>query len=110
MQAIAPYLGVMFQVIMERIETVVESLRKYHPELESRKLELVSSFSSEKEAKEYFRKIYHWEHRVSMLKYQLNGKYFSGFKIKIDLNKRCIKHLTNCYVNIASANRGTLYR
>lgn len=100
----------MFQVSMGRIETVVESLRKDYPDLESSRFELVFSFSSEKEAKEYFRKIYHWEHHDSMIKYQLNGMYFSGFKVETDLNAKHIKNLTDCYVDLASETHGTLYR
>lgn len=95
---------------MDRIETIVESLRKDYSELESTKFELVFSFPSEKMAKEYFRKIYHWEHHDTMIKYQLDSMYFSGFKIKIDLNTKHLKYLTKCYVNLASETEGNLYR
>ena len=95
---------------MVRIETIVKSLRKDHSDLESTEFELVFSFPSEKMAKEYFRKIYHWEHHDSMIKYQLDGIYFSGFKIKTDLNAKHLRHLTECYVDLASETEGNLYR
>ena len=94
---------------MDRIETIVESLRKDYSELESTEFELVFSFPSEKMAKEYFRKIYHWEHHDTMIKYQRDGMYFSGFKIKTDLNAKYIKCLTECYVHLASETEGNLY-
>ena len=95
---------------MDRIETIVKSLQKDHSDLESTEFELVFSFPSEKMAKEYFRKIYHWEHHDTMIKYQLDGLYFSGFKIKTDLNTQHLRHLTECYVDLASETEGNLYR
>ena len=94
---------------MDRVETIVKSLRKYY-ELESTEFELVFSFPSEKMAKEYFEKIYHWEHNDRMIQYKLDGMYFSGFKIKTDLNAKHLKYLTECYVNLASETDGNLYR
>ncbi|KTF18221.1 hypothetical protein [Pseudoalteromonas sp. H105] len=95
---------------MDRIETIVESIGKVYPELESGKFELVFSFRTEKAAKEYFMKIYHWEHHDTMVSYQLNADYLSGFKIDIDLNAKHLKYLTDSYVVLASETQGNLYR
>ncbi|KJY96051.1 hypothetical protein [Pseudoalteromonas ruthenica] len=95
---------------MNRIATLVGSLRKAYPEIESCKFELIFSFPTEEAAKEYFRKTYHWEHHDGMIKYQLNGECFSGFKTEIELNANYIKHLTGCYVDLASETQGSLHR
>ena len=95
---------------MDRIETIVESIGKVYPKLESGIFELVFSFCSEIAAKEYFMKIYHWEHHDTMVSYQLNADYFSGFKIETDLNAKHLKYLTDSYVDLASETQGSLYR
>jgi len=102
--------GRWFKLSMDRIETIVKSLRKCRSDLESTKFELVFSFPSDEMAQEYFRKTYHWEHHDSMIKYQLDDLFFSGFKIKTDLNAKNLMYLTKCYVDLAAETKGNLYR
>ncbi|ATD01458.1 hypothetical protein PSPO_b1640 [Pseudoalteromonas spongiae UST010723-006] len=37
-----------------------------------------------------------------MIKYQLDDLFFSGFKIKTDLNAKNLICLTKCYVDLAA--------
>ena len=94
---------------MDEISKNVALAKSLNPDERKTKFELLFSFHSEADSKNYYSEIYHPEHLSTMVSYERAGEFIVGFRFGTAIDVKNLSTYTDCFCGIAKECNGKLF-